>query len=135
MSLKHKLAATSAACIALVSFAASPAVGHTVQRNHELRAWPTKATNASIKKRVGAYNWNKALRVARCETGTNWQHFPNGTYIGGLGMFRKTYGYGQRVTGYRWPSQGATKAEQIAVAVAAHPITYGWGGWRGCRNA
>lgn len=76
--------------------------------------WPPKPKDWEIKQRVGWW-WGKAERIAQCETGGNWQHYPHGTYIGGLGMFRSTYGIGQAVTGYRWPSEGATKAEQIAV--------------------
>ena len=76
--------------------------------------WPPKPRDWEIKRRVGWW-WGKAERIAYCETAGNWQHYPHGNYIGGLGMFRSTYGIGQAVTGYRWPSEGATKAEQIAV--------------------
>jgi hypothetical protein len=50
-----------------------------------------------------------------------------------MGMYRRTYGIGQAVTGYRWPSEGATKAEQIAVA---HIVAqrFGWSAW-GCGSA
>jgi hypothetical protein len=103
------------------------------QLERDRMAWPPRPAEWEIKRRVGVH-WNKALRVAVCETGGNWQHYPHGTYVGGLGMYRGTYAYGQRVTGYRWPSDGATRAEQIAVAVASHPITHGWSGW-GCGGA
>ena len=96
--------------------------------------WPPKPAEWEIKRRIGMTQWRKAERVAYCETAGNWQHYPNGNYIGGLGMFRRTYGYGQRVTGYRWVHEGATKQEQIAIAVASFPITRGWGGW-GCGGA
>ena len=76
--------------------------------------WPPNPTQAEIKKRVGWW-WPKAERISYCETAGNWQHFPNGNYIGGLGMFRRTYGIGQAVTGYRWVHEGASKAEQIAI--------------------
>jgi hypothetical protein len=48
-------------------------------------------------------------------------------------MYRRTYGIGQAVTGYQWPSEGATKAEQIAVA---HIVAqrFGWSAW-GCGSA
>lgn len=104
------------------------------QAKRDAQAWPPRPAEWEIKRRVGHANWNKALRVAVCETGGNWQHYPHGRFIGGLGMFRQTYGYGQRRTGYRWPAQGATRAEQIAVAYASFPITRGWYGW-GCRGA
>ena len=102
--------------------------------------WPPNPTEAEIKKRVGAYHWNKVARVANCETGgtrgatahrgnLNW--YPNGTYQGPLGMFRQTAAYGKRATGYYSPD---TWAEWVAVAVASHPITGGWNGW-GCRGA
>jgi len=97
-------------------------------------AWPPSPTINEIKTRVGVNVYAKAERISICETGGNWQHYPGGNYIGGMGMFRKTYGYGQRVTGYRWVSQGATKQEQIAIAVASFPITGGFNGW-GCRSA
>ena len=103
-------------------------------------AWPPKPTEAEIKKRVGTYHWNKAARVANCETGgtrgatanrgnLNW--YPNGTYQGPLGMYRQTARYGKRATGYHTPK---TWQQWVAVAVASHPITKGWSGW-GCRGA
>lgn len=130
----------------LLTFSVSPASANPCQSHQgkakkacvaqlerDRMAWPPRPAEWEIKRRVGAH-WNKALRVAVCETGGNWQHYPHGTYVGGLGMYRGTYAYGQRVTGYRWPSDGATRAEQIAVAVASHPITHGWSGW-GCGGA
>lgn len=104
-------------------------------------AWPPKPTEAEIKKRVGTYHWNKAARVANCETGgtrgatkyrgnLNW-HL-TGTYQGPLGMYRQTAAYGKRVTGYWGPR--LTWQQWVAVGVASHPITGGWGGW-GCRGA
>ena len=96
--------------------------------------WPPRPKEWEIKRRIGMAQWRKAERIAYCETAGNWQHYPHGRFIGGMGMFRQTYGYGQRVTGYRWVSEGATKAEQIAIAVASHPITRGWSGW-GCGGA
>ena len=102
--------------------------------------WPPSPTEAEIKKRVGSYHWNKAARVANCETGgtrgatanrgnLNW--YPNGTYQGPLGMYRQTAAYGKRATGYYSPDSWQ---EWVAVAVASHPITQGWSGW-GCRGA
>lgn len=99
-------------------------------------AWPKNPTNAEIKKRVGAYHWAKARRVAICETGkrVRWYISHEGThhgrYVGALGMYTHTFRYGARVTGY----VGRTWAEQVAIAVAAHKITGGWNGW-GCRGA
>ena len=94
--------------------------------------WPPRPEAWEIKRRIG-WHWQKAERVARCETGGNWQHYPNGRYIGGLGMYRSTYGIGQAVTGYRWPHQGATKAEQIAVGYIVAQ-RFGWRAW-GCGSA
>lgn len=108
-----------------------------VYRENQRRSkmdWPPRPTVKEIQDRIGMDQWRKAERVAYCETGGNWNHFPHGSYIGGLGMYRQTYGYGQRATGYRWVSEGATKQEQIAIAVASHPITQGWSGW-GCGGA
>ena len=76
--------------------------------------WPPRPKAWEIKRRVGWW-WKKAERIAYCETAGNWQHYPNGNYIGGLGIFRRTYGIGQAVTKYRWVHEGASKAEQIAV--------------------
>ena len=104
------------------------------QAKRNAQAWPPRPAAWEIKRRIGNAQWRKAERVAYCETGGNWQHYPHGTYIGGLGMYRGTYAYGARRTGYRYPSQGATKGEQIAVAVASFPITRGWSGW-GCGGA
>lgn len=108
-----------------------------VYRENQRRAnmkWPPRPTVKEIQDRIGMNQWRKAERVAVCETGGNWNHYPNGSYIGGLGMYRQTYGYGQRATGYRWVAEGATKQEQIAIAIASFPITYGWSGW-GCGGA
>lgn len=77
--------------------------------------WPPRPSEAEVKRRVGWW-WNKALRIAVCETGANWQANATATWIGGLGLYRSTYGVGQAVTKYRWPAEGATRAEQIAVA-------------------
>jgi len=79
----------------------------------------------------------KVYRENQRRANMKWPPNPSvkeSSYIGGLGMYRQTYGYGQRATGYRWVSEGATKQEQIAIAVASFPITYGWSGW-GCGSA
>lgn len=90
--------------------------------------WPPKPSVQEIKRRVGWW-WRKAERIAVCETGANWQHYPHGSFIGGLGMARSTYGIGQAVTKYRWPSEGATKQEQIAVGyiIAQRYGVHAWG--------
>lgn len=95
--------------------------------------WPPNPTKADIVKRIGIDQWRKAERVAQCETGGNWHWYPHGTFIGGLGMFRSTYGIGQAVTHYRWVSEGATKAEQIAIASVV-VSRYSWSAW-GCGGA
>lgn len=102
------------------------------QRRSQM-AWPPKPSEREIQNRIGMDQWRKAERVAVCETGANWQHYPNGSYIGGMGMFRSTYGIGQAVTGYRWVSEGATKAEQIAIAYIVAQ-KFGWSAW-GCGSA
>ena len=102
--------------------------------------WPPAPKAWEIKRRVGAYHWHKAARVANCETGgtagatksrgnLNW--YPNGKYQGPLGMYRQTAAYGKRATGYWSPK---TWHEWVAIAVASHPITKGWSGW-GCGSA
>jgi len=100
-------------------------------------AWPPNPTVAEIRRRVdrigGKGTYAKAWRIARCETGANPRHFPNGRYIGMMGMYVKTYQYGARRTKY--PTlHTATPQQQIAIAVASWPITRGWSGW-GCRGA
>jgi len=110
------------------------------QYKRDKQAWPKSPTENEIKKRVGAYNWNKAARVANCETGgtpgaskyrgnLNW--YPNGKYRGPLGMYVTTQAVGIRITGYSPPR---TWAEHVAVAVASHGVTRGWSGW-GCGGA
>lgn len=113
------------------------------KHERELRdrlAWPPRPTNAEIIRRIGMAQWRKAERVAYCETGGNIHHFPNGTYIGYLGMYRGTYGMGVEWTkgpgnprGYRWPAEGATKAEQVAVGYQV-ASRLGWSAW-GCGGA
>ncbi len=101
------------------------------QAKRDRMAWPPSPTEAEIRKRVGAYNWNKAHRVAVCETGKRIDWYPHGRYRGPLGMYRTTQDYGKRRTGYWNPR---TWQEHVAIAVAAHPITRGWSGW-GCGGA
>ena len=111
-----------------------------VQLRRDRTAWPARPTEGEIKRRVGAYNWNKAARVANCETGgtrgaskhrgnLNW--YPHGKYRGPLGMYVTTQAVGIRITGYSPPR---TWAEHVAVAVASHGATRGWSGW-GCGGA
>jgi len=100
-------------------------------------AWPPNPTPEEIRIRVdkigGKGTWEKAWRIARCETGANPRHYPYGSYIGMMGMYRQTYSYGARATSYPYPHV-ATPQQQIAVAVASWPITKGWSGW-GCSSA
>ena len=53
------------------------------QAKRDRMAWPPKPSEAEIRRRIGTAQWRKAERVAVCETGANWQHYPHGTYIGG----------------------------------------------------
>jgi hypothetical protein len=133
----------TAALVAAIGAAGMPAAGsaapcqaHTgaakkacvKQYKRDRMEWPPKPTEAEIQRRIGMTQWRKAERVAVCETGANWQHYPHGSYIGGMGMFRSTYGIGQAVTKYRWVHQGATKAEQIAIAYIVAQ-RFGWSAW------
>lgn len=110
---------------------------HRKQRARANMAWPPNPTPQEIRVRVdrigGKGTWEKAWRIARCETGANPRHFPGGTFIGMMGMYRQTYAYGARATSYPYPDT-ATPQQQIAVAVASWPITKGWSGW-GCSGA
>jgi hypothetical protein len=115
---EHKATVTRGACLA------------QLKRNR--MDWPPRPKVWEIKRRVG-WHWRKAERVAICETGGNWQHYPHGNYIGGLGMFRRTYGIGQAVTGYRWVHEGATKQEQIAIGYVVAQ-RFSWRAW-GCGGA
>lgn len=125
---------------------AAPCAKHTasgkVTKQECLKArakmdWPPNPTPQEIRTRVdkigGKGTWEKAWRIARCETGANPRHFPYGSYIGMMGMYRQTYAYGARATSYPYPHV-ATPQQQIAVAVASWPITRGWSGW-GCSGA
>jgi len=104
------------------------------QAKRDKMKWPPNPTVREIKMRVdrigGKGTYERAWQIARCETGANPRHFPNGKYIGMMGMYRSTYAYGARATGYPSPHT-ATPQQQIAIAVASWPITRGWGGW-GC---
>jgi hypothetical protein len=93
--------------------------------------WPRKATKQNITKIIGNDQWNKAIRVAICETGLTVNWHLDGTYRGALGMYVTTFQYGQRATG---GYAGTTLPEQVAIAIASFPITRGWSGW-GCGNA
>jgi hypothetical protein len=67
-------------------------------------------------------------RMAQCETGGNWQHFPYGTWTGGLGIYNQTWlGWGG---GEFAPTAGqASKEQQIIVAerIAADVGYSAWG--------
>lgn len=54
-------------------------------------------------------------RMAQCETGGNWAHFPYGTWTGGLGIYNQTWiGWGGSEFA---PTAGqATREQQIVVA-------------------
>jgi hypothetical protein len=103
------------------------------QHKRNQQDWPAKPKEWEIQRRIGMVQWRKAERVAQCETGSNWQHYPHGRWIGGMGLFRSTYGIGQAETNYRWVHQGATKAEQIAIAYVVAQ-RFGWSAW-GCGSA
>jgi hypothetical protein len=82
-------------------------------------------TDASAKLRpdVVAY-WD---RIARCETGGNWQ-MRGSTYSGGVGFYNRTYEWWARELGLlsRYPSANmAPRLVQIRVA------DYGWRRYRG----
>lgn len=95
--------------------------------------WPPNPTKREIIRRIGAQQYAKALRVAYCETAGNLRHYPYSTYRGMMGMYVHTYNYGARVTSYPQPDT-ATEQQQVAIAIAAFPITGGWSGWS-CGNA
>jgi hypothetical protein len=67
-------------------------------------------------------------RMAICETGGNWQHFPYGTWTGGLGIYNQTWlGWGG---GEFAPTAGqASREQQIIVAnrIAADVGVTAWG--------
>jgi hypothetical protein len=67
-------------------------------------------------------------RMAACETGGNWQHFPYGTWTGGLGIYNQTWlGWGGSEFA---PTAGqASKEQQIIVAerIAADVGYSAWG--------
>ncbi len=121
-------AANAAPCEAHTGKAKAACIHH-VKRDR--MAWPPNPTPAEIRRRVGSYNWNKAHRVAMCETGKRLDWYPTGRYRGPLGMYRTTQDYGKRATSYWSPKSWQ---EHVAIAVAAHPITGGWSGW-GCGSA
>lgn len=94
--------------------------------------WPKNPTANQIRAKVGEYNWRKARQIAQCETGgrLNWYldlktGQPLGRYVSAMGMYVSTFAYGQKQTQYK----GSNWQQQVAIAVAAHPITLGWSGW------
>jgi hypothetical protein len=63
--------------------------------------------------------------MAQCETGGNWQHFPYGTWTGGLGIYNQTWlGWGG---GEFAPTAGQASKEQ-QIIVADRIATQGYGG-------
>lgn len=94
--------------------------------------WPKSPTAKQVRDRVGEYNWKRARQIAICETGArvNWYldlktGRPLGQYVSAMGMYYRTFAYGQAQTGLK----GRNWQEQVAIAVAAHAITGGWSGW------
>jgi hypothetical protein len=110
---------------------------HERIKKRDRMAWPPDPTVAEIRARVdrigGNGTYEKAWRIAVCETGGNPRHFPYGKFRGMMGMYVTTYQYGQRKTSYPNPDT-ATPQQQIAIAVASWEITQGWSGW-GCSSA
>ena len=106
-------------------------LGAVVAHAHpHTNAWPKPATRAAIIRKIGRAQWNKAERVAYCETGKTVNWYLTGTYRGALGMYAPVFQHGQKVTGYA----GTTFPEQVGIAIAAHDWTRGWSGW-GCGGA
>jgi hypothetical protein len=68
------------------------------------------------------------LVIARCETGSNWQH-NSGTYQGGLGFYRGSW---DAFNTFGFPAEAylATPEQQMVVAEAIWRA-YGFSGW-GC---
>lgn len=110
---------------------------HERIKQRDRLAWPPDPSVPEIRSRVdkigGKGTYEKAWRIAVCETGGNPRHFPDGKYIGMMGMYVSTYAYGARKTRYPSPHT-ATPQQQIAIAVASWDITQGWSGW-GCSSA
>jgi hypothetical protein len=121
-------AANAAPCEAHTGKAKAACI-HQVKRDR--MAWPPAPRAWEIQRRVGFYNWNKAHRVAVCETGKRLDWYPTGRFRGPLGMYVTTQAVGIRITGYSPPR---TWPEHVAVAVASHGTTRGWSGW-GCGSA
>lgn len=133
--------ATSAPCDKHEGAAKVACLKHKHEREARDRMpWPPRPSSAEVIARIGIDQWRKAERVAYCETGGNIRHFVHGRFIGFLGMYRGTYKMGVEWTkgpgnpnGYRWPAEGATKAEQIAVGYQV-ASRLGWSAW-GCGAA
>jgi hypothetical protein len=91
-------AANAAPCEAHTGKAKAACI-HQVKRDR--MAWPPNPTPAEIRRRVGSYNWNKAHRVAVCETGKRLDWYPTGRYRGPWACTgpRRTTASGPRVTG------------------------------------
>lgn len=115
---------SSAIAVTVISFAG--VTGAQAQPSD----WPHPATKTEIVKKIGRAQWNKAERVAYCETGKTVNWYLTGKFRGALGMYSGTWMYGVRATGYN----GDTFPEQVGIALGAFPITRGWSGW-GCGGA
>jgi len=107
------------------------------QLKRDRLAFPPNPTKATFVKRYGSAQWNKAMRVARCETGATLDWYintrtgaPRGRYVGPHGMYAPLHRIARQRTGYT----GRTWAEANMIALSVHDHTRGWGGW-GCRGA
>lgn len=95
---------------------------HNAQVKRDRIPWPSNPTMADLRKRLTATEISNLLWICVREQPRPgkrfgcWWDAPYTKYVGGLGMFRQTYGIGANVTHYPYPPK-ASAEEQLAVGV------------------
>ncbi|RZT20143.1 uncharacterized protein YabE (DUF348 family) [Kribbella sp. VKM Ac-2569] len=124
--LDGKLSATKVVGSKLVAKAVDEQVVIGTKPKPEEPTTTTTETDTPTSSNVGAWD-----RIAECESGGNWSINSGNGYYGGLQFDHGTWAaYGG--TAYAYNANGASKAQQIAIAEKVKADRGGYGAWPVC---
>jgi len=124
--LDGKLSATKVVASKVVAKAIDEQVVVGTKPKAEEPTTPTTETDPPASSNVGAWD-----RIAECESGGNWSINSGNGYYGGLQFDHGTWAaYGG--TAYANNANGASKAQQIAIAEKVKADRGGYGAWPVC---